>query len=123
MQAEPAASSVSEIAKPEANMAQTATGETTAESQAQGTRDHETIRCWADARGGHPAVVEGTEILRIDFDEPDDRDERLRRVSWDDFFRIFDARDLQFLYQEKTRNGKTSRFNKFVGAGSNEQDR
>jgi hypothetical protein len=68
----------------------------------------------AEARGGHPAVVEGTEILRIDFDDPDgSRDEKLCRISWDEFFQIFDSRELEFLYQEQTHDGKISRFNKF----------
>jgi hypothetical protein len=99
-------------------MAQTATREKTAQHESKRTRDHEAIRRWAEARGGHPAVVEGTEILRIDFDEPGDGDEKLHRISWDDFFRIFDSRDLEFLHQEKTQEGKPSRFNKFVRSGN-----
>jgi hypothetical protein len=52
----------------------------------------------AEARGGHPAVAECTEILRIDFDDPDGtQDEKLRRISWEEFFRIFDSRELEFL--------------------------
>ena len=35
-------------------------------------------------------MVEGTPVLRIDFDEPDSsRDEKLVPVSWDEFFRVF----------------------------------
>jgi hypothetical protein len=105
-------------------MAKTAEQEKTVDYQAHRTRDHDTIRRWAEARGGHPAVVEGTEILRIDFDNPDGgRDERLRRISWDEFFRIFDTRDIEFLYQERTHDGKISRFNKFVRAGTDDEDR
>ena len=91
--------------------------------EAHRTRDHETIRRWVDQRGGHPAMVIGTQILRIDFDDPDgSTDEQLRRVTWDEFFRVFDDRGLEFLYQERTHDGKISRFNKFVHAGSdNEQ--
>jgi hypothetical protein len=86
------------------------------------TRDHETIRRWAEERGGHPAFVEDTQILRIDFDDPDgSRDEHLRRVPWEEFFRIFDDRDLEFLYQEHTHDGKISRFNKFVYAGGDRE--
>lgn len=86
-----------------------------AEHGAQRTRDHAAIRTWAEARRGHPAVVEDTEILRIDFDEPGGNDDAaLRRIAWDDFFRIFDDRDLEFLYQDKTADGHPSRFNKFV---------
>jgi hypothetical protein len=69
-------------------------------------------------------MVEGTQILRIDFDDPDGRnDEHLRPVTWDEFFRVFDDRGLEFLYQERTHDGKTSRYNKFVYPGSDrEQD-
>lgn len=78
------------------------------------TTDHQQIRKWAEARDGHPAVVrtkgEGG-ILRIDFGEPE---ENLEEVSWDEFFRIFDENDLDFLYQDKTSDGGVSRFNKFV---------
>jgi hypothetical protein len=89
-------------------MAQTAKK---ADYETKRTRDHDTIRRWADERSGHPALVEGTEILRIDFKEPD---ENLKQVSWDEFFDTFDERELDFLYQEHTRDGKVSRFNKFV---------
>jgi hypothetical protein len=90
---------------------------------AQRTRDHETIKQWAEERGGHPAMVEGSEILRIDFDEPPaNDDDKLRRVSWDEFFKIFDDRGLEFLYQERTADGKESRFNKFVRSGGEDAD-
>jgi hypothetical protein len=95
------------------------------DQETRATRDHDTIRRWVEARRGHPAVVEGTSILRIDFDEPGGNDdERLQRVSWDEFFRIFDERDLEFLYQDRTHDGRISRFNKFIKRGTNEaQDR
>ncbi|HET9903723.1 MAG TPA: hypothetical protein VFQ27_08505 [Xanthobacteraceae bacterium] len=99
-------------------MARTAERKQESGDQAQRSRDHEVIRRWAEARGGHPAVVEGTEILRIDFDEPGgSNDTKLRRIAWDAFFRIFDSRALEFLHQERTHDGKQSRFNKFVQAG------
>lgn len=81
------------------------------------TTDHETIQKWAETRGGKPATVRSTErggeagILRLDFDPPD---EGLEKISWDEFFEKFDEADLAFLYQEKTKSGKTSRFHKFV---------
>ena len=81
------------------------------------TTAHDTIRKWAEARDGHPASVKNTGgkddagLLRIDFGEPN---ESLERVSWDEFFKTFDESDLQFLYQEKTQDGGTSRFCKFV---------
>jgi hypothetical protein len=82
------------------------------------TTDHEVIRAWAEARGGVPAVVAGTPndsddesgVLRIEFrDQPD-----LQEVDWDRFFRIFDERQLEFVYQERTSDGQLSRFNKFI---------
>lgn len=86
-------------------------------TQARTTTDHEEIRNWAEERGGRPAIVrtkgEGG-ILRIDFQEPD---ENLEEISWDEFFDIFDERNLAFLYQEET-SGKQSRFNKLVDRSS-----
>lgn len=82
------------------------------------TRDHDKIRKWAEARDGHPAKVDtGGKggVLRIDFGEPE---ASLTQIDWDEFFEIFDQNDLQFLYQEKTKDGGTSRFNKFVAAES-----
>lgn len=83
-------------------------------SEATTTKDHDAIRKWAEQRDGRPAKVKtGGKggILRIDFREPD---EDLEEISWDDFFAIFDENDLAFLHQDKTEDGKTSRFNKFV---------
>jgi hypothetical protein len=81
------------------------------------TTDHDTIRKWAEARGGRPARVKGTEdrsgegILRFDFAEPD---EKLEPISWEEFFKTFDDRKLALIYQERTSDGKQSRFAKFV---------
>jgi hypothetical protein len=82
------------------------------------TTDHDVIRAWAEARGGRPATVAGTEdsgagggVLRIEFD---DSDNRLADADWEDFFAVFDERGLAFVYQEKTSDGQTSRFNKLV---------
>ena len=79
------------------------------------TRDHDTIRQWAEERGGTPSMVEDTQILRFNFDEPGgDDDDKLKEVSWEEFFKVFDESDLSFLYTEETQDGKTSRFFKFV---------
>ncbi|APL94572.1 hypothetical protein Sj15T_02760 [Sphingobium sp. TA15] len=82
------------------------------------TTDHDTIRKWVEDRGGRPTIVKATEdngkgggLLRIDFREEDDA---LDEIEWDEFFRIFDENKLAFLYQDKTKDGKESRFNKFV---------
>ncbi len=83
-------------------------------SESHKTQDHDTIRKWAESRDGHPAKIETKEsggILRIDFGEPEDD---LLPIEWDEFFLIFDDAGLTFLYQDKTADGSTSRFNKFV---------
>ncbi|MBI5264697.1 MAG: hypothetical protein HY852_23120 [Bradyrhizobium sp.] len=87
-------------------------------SDSQTTTDHKVIRKWAEERKGRPATVKATEdkeghagILRIDFDPKDDA---LDRIEWDEFFRKFDESDLAFLYQDRTKDGKVSRFHKFV---------
>lgn len=86
------------------------------------TTDHEVIRRWAEERGGRPATVTQTAsgdepgILRIDF--PDGAEPNLEPISWDEFFRKFDEKNLAFVYQEKTADGKLSRFNKFVARDS-----
>jgi hypothetical protein len=95
-------------------MAQTRRAARTADAKAHATTDHDTIRKWAEKRDGHPARVKDTDILRIDFREPEPD---LERIPWDQFFKIFDESDLDFLYQDKTADGKTSRFFKFVRSG------
>jgi hypothetical protein len=50
-------------------------------------------------------------VLRIDFGE---KKANFEEITWDKFFKIFDENKLSFLYQEKTKEGETSRFNKFV---------
>lgn len=79
--------------------------------ESKSTTNHEVIRKWVEDRGGKPAVVEDTSILRIDFGGSDDN---LKEISWDEFFENFDKNNLSFLYQEKTSDGSTSRFFKFV---------
>jgi len=82
------------------------------------TTNHETIKKWAEKREGKPAVVEKTEskdgsgLLRINF--PGYAEENLKDISWEQFFKTFDENNLDFLYQEKTQDGKISRFSKFV---------
>ena len=86
-------------------------------SDSETTTDHKKIRKWADERGGRPATVKATEedghagILRFDFGE---KEAALDEIDWDEFFRKFDESDLAFLYQDKTKERKVSRFHKFV---------
>lgn len=90
----------------------------TTDRSATTTTDHNEIRKWVEKRNGHPAMVAATErndrpggILRIDFDDPDgSQDVGLHRISWEEFFKVFDKNGLAFL---RVENGD-SRFNKFV---------
>jgi hypothetical protein len=77
------------------------------------TTHHEVIKQWAEARGATPATVAGTEhgdhlgVLRFDFgDDTGD----LRHVSWDEWFKTFDERRLNFIYQEERTDGRQSNF-------------
>lgn len=91
-------------------------------SSAKTTTNHDEIRKWVEKRGGHPAVVSATEnsgrgggLLRIDYDEPGGNDDdRLHRISWNEFFDIFDKNDLAFLHDSEGE----SRFSKFVAKES-----
>jgi hypothetical protein len=91
---------------------------TTAGAASKTTTDHGAIRKWAEKRGGHPTSVTGTEhgreaagVLRFDFGV---RDEKLHAVDWNAFFDKFEESKLAFLYQDKTADGKVSRFHKFI---------
>jgi hypothetical protein len=83
------------------------------EGRSLATTSHEVIREWAQARDAVPATVEGTEhgdhlgVLRLDFGGDS---ESLRHVSWDEWFETFDARRLNFLYQENRKDGTQSNF-------------
>ncbi|HET9960536.1 MAG TPA: hypothetical protein VFQ61_38965 [Polyangiaceae bacterium] len=86
---------------------------------ARATIDHDEIREWVEAHGGHPAHVKSTArgkssgILRIDF--PGFSGEgALEPVEWEEFFEHFENSQLAFLYQDKTASGRPSNFNKLV---------
>jgi hypothetical protein len=83
-------------------------------SESKTTTDHDEIREWAESREGRPSVIrtEGKGgVLRLDFG---DKEEDFEEIEWDEFFKIFEDSKLAFLYQDKTKDGGTSRFNKFV---------
>jgi hypothetical protein len=89
----------------------------TSEHSSKTTTDHDEIRRWVEERGGRPSSVSSTHtdadagILRIDFEE---QEASLDEIAWEQFFATFEERKLAFLYQEKTKDGGTSRFFKFV---------
>ena len=73
---------------------------------AAGTRR---VAATVDSRG------KGGGLLRIDYDEPGGNDDdRLHRITWDEFFRIFDENDIAFLHDPES----DSRFSKFVAKES-----
>lgn len=83
-------------------------------SSASQTTNHDEIRRWIEDRQGIPSRVKDSGeggILRVDFGEPE---EALVPIEWDEFFQIFEKSDLAFLHQDKTEDGKLSRFSKFV---------
>lgn len=84
-------------------------------SQAMTTQDHAIIRAWAEARGACPATIlprdRDKAIPRLEFRATD---ENLADASWEPFFRAFDQHKLAFHYQERTDDGRTSRFYQFV---------
>jgi hypothetical protein len=52
-------------------------------------------------------------MLRIDFPGYSGK-ESLEPISWDEWYQKFQQNNLKFLYQEKTKGGKQSRFFKLV---------
>lgn len=85
------------------------------------TTDHDEIRRWVETRGGRPARVRGNldpdevALLRLDFGDPG---EPLASISWDEFFRKFDAGDLALLYREQEKQHEPSRFHQLVHRGN-----
>lgn len=61
------------------------------------TRDHDAIQRWAEARGGRPAQVKGSDLLRLAFDRLPPNWEP---ISWERFFELFERGRLHFLYED-----------------------
>jgi hypothetical protein len=80
------------------------------------TRSHEVIQHWAEERNATPATRPGGDpedprVLRFNF--PGFGGQTLQEVSWDDWFRTFDDRNLVFLFQERMKAGNQSNFFRF----------
>jgi hypothetical protein len=88
-------------------------------AESKTTTDHDEIKKWVESRGGKPATVKNTGdgeeagVLRIDFPGYSGKDS-LEPISWDEFFEKFEESKLSFLYQDKTADGKESRFSKLI---------
>jgi hypothetical protein len=84
-------------------------------AEARTTTDHNEIRRWVEERGGFPACVKGTGdtddpgLLRIDY-PGFTGEERLQKISWEEFFTKFDSEKLAFLYQDEP----DSRFSRLI---------
>lgn len=82
------------------------------------THDHKEILSWVMYRGGVPIIIESesddpTKVLRINF--PGERRGRgTKKAKWDDFFNVMDKEEINFLFQDKTPEGDTSLYYKFV---------
>ncbi|MEH0969589.1 hypothetical protein V6U77_00410 [Micromonospora sp. CPCC 205546] len=79
------------------------------------TTNHEVIQRWARERGAQPATIAGTERQGrpgvLTFNMPGYRESsRIREITWDDWFRTFDERRLNLIYQEQLRDGRQSNF-------------
>jgi hypothetical protein len=91
-------------------------------SSAKATTDRDKIIRWVEDRDGMPAVVRATHgkdgggLLRVNFPGYSGED-TLEEISWDEFFDTFDKNHLAFLYQNKTKSGRKSRFFKFIEGG------
>jgi len=82
------------------------------------TTDRDEIRRWVEEHDGVPATVKTGDddevgVLRIDFPGGAGED-RLRHISWDDWFEKFEREGLAFLYQEHKASGEDSTFFKIV---------
>lgn len=79
------------------------------------TIDHDHIRSWAEQHNATPARVKGTGreddkgIIRLEFGTDD---ERLEKITWDDWFAAFEDNELALLHNEEDR------FNKLVSRES-----
>lgn len=88
-------------------------------ASAKTTTNHDEIRKWAEARNAKPSTVKRTGnkedpgILRLNFPGYSGADS-LEEVSWDEWFKKFDEQQLALLYQEETKDGQKSNFNKLV---------
>jgi hypothetical protein len=88
-------------------------------ASAKTTTNHDEIRKWAEERNAKPSTVKRTSnpedpgILRLNFPGYSGEDS-LQEIPWDEWFKKFDEQELALLYQEETKDGQKSNFNKLV---------
>ena len=81
------------------------------------TREHETIQTWAEDRHAVPSTVAGSNdegsLGALGFDFSGQGGDGLEHITWEQFFKTFEERNLIFVYQETTRTGAGSTFFRF----------
>ena len=76
------------------------------------TKDHDTIRRWAEERNAKPVRIKGA---GIELDLPGySGGDRFEEISWDEWFKELDEKGLELQYQETTKDGEQSNFNKLT---------
>jgi hemerythrin-like domain-containing protein len=80
--------------------------------QTLATRNPDVIRAWAEERRARPATIPGGDpanprVLHFDFP---DYDGGLQPVSWDAWLRVFQDRELVFLFQQHRKDRRQSNF-------------
>ena len=94
--------------------------------QTLATHSHEVIQRWAEERNAQPSTVPGTNrgdregVLRFNF--PGYGGDRLEAISWEQFFKTFDERNLIFLFQEHMKAGNQSNFFHLERVDNDESD-
>lgn len=79
------------------------------------TVDHDEIMEWVEENDGRPARLEDevldSDTLRIAFEE-ERMSEDLERVSWEEFFDIFEEEGIVFVYEQSPPDAEDERPNK-----------
>ena len=81
--------------------------------QTLATQNHDVIKHWAEERGAVPATIQSNDannprVLRFNF--PGYGGQNLQEITWEQWFKPFDARDLVFLFQQRKGDGSQSNF-------------
>lgn len=86
------------------------------------TIEHRVVREWAEKRGLVPTTIRGTWgsdlPTPLQLTEPEaDADPARIELTWDQFFEIFEDRQLAFTYQDDDVSGVPSQYYKFERRG------
>lgn len=79
------------------------------------TLKHDVIRTWVERRHGEPARARGTtDALKIKFGDDEPTHER---IPWEDWFKIFDEKELAFVFEDPGYSAKIVARNGAENAG------